>query len=320
MDEAAPELSVIVPTDRFTTMRSTAAKLRGQTALDRLELVIVTPSPRDLGADRGELEGFHSVTLVESDVSSMPRARAAGVRAASAELVAFSETHAFPEPRWAEAMIDAHRGPWAGVGPVLRVANPGHPAAWGNFFVDYGRWAEPLASGPVADLPGHNSSYKRFLLLDYGSGLESMLTAESVLHEDLRRRGYGLYLEPGARVRHLNMTRLVPAATQWFHYSRGYAAMRSRRWSRTRRLAYAAAAPLIPLVRFVRTLRQMRRAQRLRLLPRALPAMICSLAGGGAGELVGYTIGGGESLEGTTRYELHRARFAASPARPRGNE
>jgi hypothetical protein len=319
MDEAAPELSVIVPTDRFTTMRSTAANLGEQTALERLELVVVTPSPRDF-AGHCELEGFHSVRLVEADVSSLPRARAAGVRAARAELVAFSETHAFPEPRWAEAMIDAHRGPWAAVGPVVRVANPGHPAAWGNFFVDYGRWAEPLTSGPVADLPGHNSSYKRFVLLDYGSGLESMLVAESVLHQDLRRHGYRLYLEAGARVRHLNMTRLVPAATQWFHYGRGYAVARSRRWSRPRRLVYTAGAPLIPLVRFARTLGEMRRAQRLRLLPGALPAMICSLAGGGAGELVGYAIGGGESLEGTTRYELHRSRFAASRARARRDE
>ena len=43
-------------------------------------------------------------------------------------------------------------------------------------------------------LPGHNSSYKRDVLLGYGDRLESMMESETVLHWDLRAKGHRLYL------------------------------------------------------------------------------------------------------------------------------
>jgi hypothetical protein len=308
-------MSVVIPADAFATMRAIVASLREQSVRERLELVIVTPSPRDFDARGSELEGFHSVRVVEADTASLPRARAAGVRAAAAELVALAETHCFPDPGWAAALIVAHQGPWTAVGPVMANADSGGTAGWANFFLDYGPWAEPRPAGPMADLPGHNSCYKRAALLEYGSALEGMLDTEWVLHSDLRRRGGRLYLEPAARATHVSVSKLIPATLEWFHYSRGLATARSRRWSRPRRWLYAAGSPLIPLVRLWRTLRDVRRARRVRLLPRMLPVMALFLLGSAAGELVGYAVGGGEGVRGTTKYELHRERFVSGRTR-----
>ena len=39
-------------------------------------------------------------------------------------VVAFGEEHCFPEPGWAQALIDAHREDYAAVGPAMHNANP----------------------------------------------------------------------------------------------------------------------------------------------------------------------------------------------------
>jgi hypothetical protein len=304
-----PGISVVIPTDRFETIERVVASLRRQTACGSIELVVVTPRGSTLAGHERELQSLQSVRVVEADTTSLSRARAAGVRAASSYLVAFSESHSFPEPNWAEALIAAHSGPWAAVGPAMVNPHRVGSAGWVDFLIDYGRWVPPVASGPVDDLPGHNSSYKRALLLDYGPELESMLDAEWILHRDLRHRGYALYLEPAAMTRHVSPSRLVPSLVQWFHYSRGFATSRSRDWPGARRALYAAGSPLIVLVRLRGVIAAMRRTGQARMIGRALPLAVLTLAASAAGELVGYAVGGGEGAEGTREYELHRDRY-----------
>jgi glycosyltransferase involved in cell wall biosynthesis len=304
-----PRISVVIPTDRFETIERVIGSLGRQTARGSIELVVVTPSARTLAGHEPELEGFHSIRVVEAETASLSRARAAGTRAASSDLVAFTESHSFPEPGWAEALIAAHEGAWAAVGPAMVNPHRTGSAGWVDFMIDYGQWVPPVAPGPVDDLPGHNSSYKRALLLDYGTELEGMLDAEWLLHKDLRRRGYALYLEPAAETRHVSPSKLLPSIVQWFHYSRGFATSRSRDWTPWRRLVYVAGSPLIVLVRLRRVMTAMRRTGQARLIVPTLPLTLLTLTGSAAGELVGYAVGGGEGSERGREYELHRNRY-----------
>jgi hypothetical protein len=64
------------------------------------------------------------------------------VRAASAPIVVFCEDHAFPDPTWAEALIVAHRRPYAAVGPVVRNANPSTVISGADCLIGYGPWLE----------------------------------------------------------------------------------------------------------------------------------------------------------------------------------
>ena len=241
---------------------------------------------------------------------SLAVARAAGVRAATTPLVVFTETHSFPEPGWARALIDAHAGPWAAVGPAMLNATPDDSRTWGQLLVDYGPWVAPVRAGPVDDVPGHGSCYKRSLLLDYGEDLDRMLAAEWNLHRDLRARGHRLYLEPAATTRHLNMTRVAPSFNMWRHYSRDLASVRARRWSAARRGLYALAAPAILAKRLATTLRHLARVGRLDALPGALPSMLASLTGSAVGELAGYASGRGSSDEAAlAHYDLYRERY-----------
>ena len=311
-----PELSVILVTpDRFETIRRTVSWLNVQALRHRLELVIIAPSLEELELDENELGGFHGFRVVEvGTVRSVAAGHAAGVREASAPVVVFAEDHSYPQPGWAEALIAAHREPWAAVGPVVANANPRSVVSWADFLPGYGPWLDPTPGGAVDYLPGHNSSYKRDLLLELGSDLEPMLNAESVLHWELQGRGHRLYLEPRAKTRHFNFSRLSSYLSATFLHARTFASERARggRWRPLRRVAYAGAWPLIPLVRLRRVFRDVRRARKHgafpRALPAVLPAVLLGLTVSALGEATGYLLGPGEAPEKVGAYEFHRDR------------
>src|SRR5437762_6920965 len=161
MNAAAMSVVVLTP-DRFTTIRKTIEHLKAQNVCGSLEILIVAPSAEDLKLDVSDMEDFanHRVIAI-GPLGSTARARAAGVREASAPIVAFAEDHSYPARGWAEAFIDRHQENWAAVGPVIANANPGTITSWANLLIEYGEWLEPSASGEREHLPGHNSSYKR---------------------------------------------------------------------------------------------------------------------------------------------------------------
>lgn len=313
IDDDAPALSVILATpDTYATIRATVHHLRRQTAADRLELVIVAPSATALGQDEAELSEFWGHQVVETGrVQDVAHANAAGIRRARASLVVLAEDHAFPEPGWAEALIARHRDPrgqWAAVGPVLCNGNPSTLTSWADFLIAYGPWAEGSAGGPAEHLPGHNSSYKKQILLDCGDRLEQMLEAESVLHWQLRAAGQKLYLEPKARVAHLNFALLSSWCPTQFYAGRLFGASRAQSWPAARRLAFAGGSVLIPLVRLWRVARQSLSRGQAAILLRTLPVLVLGLALDGLGQMCGYALGAGHAKQKLTKMEYHRVR------------
>lgn len=320
------ELSVIILTpDCFATISKTVRHLAAQNVAAQIELVIVAPAAAHLALDESCLRIFHSCSVVETGpMASTARARAAGVRAASGPIVAFAEDHSYPAPGWAEALMKRHRENWAAVGPAMANANPRTITSWANLLIEYSEWLDPCPSVEREHLPGHNSSYKRAVLLEYAERLEQMLDAESILHWDLRRKGHRLYLEGAARTFHENFSRPLPCLPLRFNGGRLFAAARSTNWSWWRRAAYALGAPLIPLLRFGRIARELFAQGRPRhLFPRLAPALIGGLICDGAGELTGYAFGAGNAMATLSDMEFHRERYLdphdereAAPAKP----
>jgi hypothetical protein len=275
----------------------------------------VAPSASGLELDESTLRHFHSYSVVETGpLLSTARARAAGVRAASAHIVAFAEDHSYPAPGWAEALIKRHQEDWAAVGPAMANANPRTVTSWANLLIEYSEWLHPCPSGEREHLPGHNSAYKRALLLEYGDCLEQMLDAESILHWDLRRKGHRLYLEGAAQTFHENFSRPLPCLPLRFNGGRLFAAARSHSWPLWRRAVFALGSPLIPFLRLARITRQLFIAGRPRhLLPRLWPALFLGLIADGAGELVGYLLGPGGAMATLSDMEFHRERYCDRP-------
>lgn len=320
-DSNCPAISVILITpDRYQSLRKTVRHLRAQSVHDRMEIVIVTPAADSLEPDERELQEFCRYRVVEvGPITSVGPAYAAGIRQASAPIVVLGEDHSFPEPGWAEALLRAHQQPWAAVGPVMRNANPGSWMSWADFLMGYAPWQEPTPAGEMAHLPGHNSSYKREILLRYGAKLDSMMEAESVLHWDLRRNGHRLYLEPAAVTAHVNFTLFSSWVRATFQSGRKFGAFRAanERWSLARRLLFAVAAPLIPLVRFRRIVAELRLPGRpSHRLPGVAPLLLLGLAVDGAGQMTGYALGAGAAREQLLCFEFHRYRHVRKRDRP----
>ncbi len=305
-----PSMSIIIVADQYETIRQTIRHLRAQTGREQLELVIVTQSTDRLGLDRGETADFCHVQVVEVPaILPLALATSAGVRRASAPVVVLAESHAFPGPGWAQALIVAHRQPWAAVGAVMGNANPGM-ISWANLFVDYGRCVETAVAGVATYLPGHHTAYKREILLQYDSQLEAVMDSEILLHWDMQAKGYQLHLEPAARVYHANISSLAAWLPERFYTGRRFAATLSQQWSLVKRLLYAGGSPLIPLVRVPRVWRDLCRST----FPRArwpfiLPPLLVGLVVSAVGEMVGYVFGAGDATEQLARMELFKMEY-----------
>jgi hypothetical protein len=304
-------MSVVLATSGdFADIAATVYHLSQQSIVGSLELVLVAHSTNALRTDHDAFRPFwgHQVIGV-SPSSSVGDANAAGVRAARAAVVALAEDHCFPEPGWAEALLDGHDGrDVAAVGPVMRNANPGTLVSWCDFVIGYGPWLAPGVAGDRPFLPGHNSSYRRDVLLSVGTRLPELMAVETVLHTHLRARGYRLTLAPEARAAHTNFALLRSWLPVQYHCGRAFAAERVRTWTVGKRVLYALGSPLIPWIRLGRALRQLRRAESPRPpLARLGPLLLVGLTADGIGQLVGCVAGKGTSPERLARYEFRRS-------------
>ncbi|HET6798144.1 MAG TPA: hypothetical protein VFH40_13375 [Gemmatimonadales bacterium] len=309
-------LSVILVADHFDTIRRVVHCLRDQTARDRIELVILSPDGARFGADPLELTGFAAVQLLEAQViEPFTMARAMGVRAATAPLIVIGETHSYPHPGWAEALIAAHELPWAAIAPGFGNANPIGALSWAIFLLDYGRWLTGLRPGEISLAPTHNVAYKRAVLLELGAKLDAALGHGEELTLHFRTWGHRAYFEPAARIDHLNITRPRAWLNERFLGGRLIAGHRSRRWTWPRRFLYFAGSPLIPAVVLSRIRRGVRRARcETRLPGGTMPAILLGALVSAIGEAVGYALGVGPAAESQmTEYELHKACYASQP-------
>jgi hypothetical protein len=312
MPGEAPALSVIVLVpDRLESVAQTLESLRAQDIRAQMELVFVAPVA-NLEIDAETRAAFARIQVVHClEWRSTAASRIAGIRVAAAPVVAMVEDHCFPAPGWASALVRAHREPWAAVGPAMLNANPRSVLSWVNLAIEYGPWLWPIARGPVGHVPGHNSSYKRDRLLEFGDRLEALFEAESVLHWELQRGGHQVAMEPDARSRHQNFAQFWPTLGLRFHGGRHFAANRALDWPLARRLAYAVAWPLIPLLRTARTLGHMRRAAPRRVTPAFVAMLLLMLVADALGEATGYAWGHGNSVERLNDLEFNRRRFLA---------
>jgi hypothetical protein len=310
---AGAELSVVLVTDAFATIEKVVTALSNQRAPERLELVIVTSSPEQVRADVSAITVFGRIRVVPVEsLRALEGPRAAGIRAASAPIVFIGETHAFPRPGWAEALIEAHSAGWTVVVPGFENANPSSAMSWAGFLADYGSWLAGLPGGEISRIPIFNAAYRRSALLELGPRLDVLLSTGDELLHALRGAGGRFMFEPTGRIAHLN----IAGRRDWIveRYLSGLVTAHSRmeRWPRRRRLLYAAASPLIPVVLLARLLPGLETARRTGLVPgSAYPAVLAGLVVSAAGELVAYL--GGSAEEPSRRmveYELHKGRYA----------
>jgi glycosyltransferase involved in cell wall biosynthesis len=312
--KSEPAISVILITpDEYQTIRKTIEHLLRQDIHDRMEIVIVAGSGQRFSPDLEQLGQFCCYRIVQLEkFDSVGAAYAAGIQIAGADVIALGEDHAFPQPGWASALLSAHRLDCAAVGPIVGNANPDNAISWADLYIAYSPWLEGIEGKTMAHLPGHNSSYKKSVLIDFGSRLPAMLEAETVLHWNLRSTGHKLWLEPQARMLHTNFSKLSKWISVQYSCGRQFAAARreNENWSIPRKWLFALASPLIPGVRLFRIFRELMRKGRSHLPSWSiLPALILGLSLDAAGQMIGYLLGAGHATSNMIEMEFHRDRY-----------
>ncbi len=307
-----PALSVIlvVGERRDRAVRALASVL-SQDAVDSLEILLLDLAP----GEPAPLPGSdHPVvrTVRMPPETLFSTATAHGVRLAAAPVVVFLEEHCRAWPGWAAALIAAHRGPWAAVGAEVHVGNPSVRLSRILAILNYYPWLTPAPRAEHAMLPGHNSSFKRDLLLAYGPELDDLLRAEIVLHMRLHRDGHRLLLEPAAKFEHVNESTLGSAWRGRFLWNRCYAPLRARTfgWTLARKAFYVLATPAVPLYSLVLLIKRLSRLRPDLLRPAlaAAPQILAVQLVAALGQALGLLLGTGDAEARFSLFEMNEYR------------
>ena len=285
--------------------------LRQQTIANRLEVIIMTREEHVDATKQLRPNEFAEFEVYAGDLSTSARARVGAVHKARAPVVIFTEDHAFPrQSAWAERILAAFEADAsvAVVGPSMINANPRAGASWATMFIEYGPWISIQKPGFTEALPGHNSAYRKDILLSYGDALADMMEAEWVMHKDLLTKGEKLWVDPEIQVAHLNYSIFSKSIALHHLGGRMFASARCADWSLGKRLAYALAAPLILAKRFV-AIAHLGVTHKLRSeFFRSIPQLIIFLIVGGAGETAGFLFGTGSRESDFAELEYARWR------------
>ncbi len=305
-----PDLSVVVVAlKEYSTIRRVVRFLRAQTICNRIELIMVgADAPAMASCQPDEAAGFHTVKpIFAGSIRDREEASAIGIRQATAPVVALVEDHAYPEPEWGERLVDAHRGPWAAVGPAVLNGNPGM-LSWTNMLLSYGGWPESLPRGEMSEIALHNSSFKRDILVSYGDRLGDLLARSGGLLKQLRTDGHRLLFEPTARIHHVNPSTV--SATLQFRVKAGrlYAATRasSEHWSLAKRLIYVLASPALPAIRLATSGKSLFGGRTGVGAVAFVPPLFVGLVLDSAWQALGYAFGPSNTAEVLAHFELIR--------------
>jgi len=305
-----PELSlsaaVIVGPCRNRGQRVVTA-LCTQSAIESMEVIIVDLSPDDtpnlVTPDNIRVKYLHAPEL-----HYWSRARMVALVQAEAPVIAYIEDHCYPSPCWAEALIKRHKENWVAVGYAFVNANPDTWISRGAMVNDYGDWMDPAPTGPLRLLPGNNISYKREILLSFGSELEELLTPDFALQEVLWKRGLPMCLEPRAHAAHENWNTLPSLLRSNHDFSRLLGARRAKTqsWKRWKCLFYAFVTPFSsPILAVIRLFGSLSgRTSLLSQFLEALPVVLLNRFWCGVGEALGYLLGEGQTLEKVNQCEI----------------
>ncbi len=312
-----PALSVVLVLGDVGTRRGLENALNSllhQKMIDEMEVLVMDCSAPGSPPLTGSDHACVRTIKLARETTTIALARVEGIHRARAPIVAFLDDHSAAMAGWAEALVEAHEGPWAGVGGEIYNMSSASGFADPIYLMGHGRWAPPARRGQVDLLVAHDTAYKRDILLGYGEELSDLLLAEPILMWKLREDGHKLFLEPKIKSLHgytVNPFTLVA----FFAWNRCFSHMRARffKWTRWKRLLRISGAVIIPWVRVAglgfRLLRK--HPVRLPTFFVGIPIILLAQYGAAAGEAVGLLWGKGKADVLFTRCHLREPPWRA---------
>ena len=294
-----PQLSVIVTiVDGGDVLTRFLYAITNQ--LNPPQLEIIVPYDDSVTEAKQVSECFPSVKFIALGVIKPERAihtaagqhelydrrRAAGLAAATGELIAILEDRGVPRPNWSNTLLRLHKESYGVIGGAIECA-PCDLLNWVLYVCDFGRYGLPLGSGPVQWVSDINVSYKR-PVLEQTRELWKERFSEPIVHWSLLEAGETLYLSSELVVEHCRPTiTLNKLIIERFYWGRLFGHIRSLHLPTAKRFAYILLSPIIPpMLLFRHALTQYRKGKIRRYL-KAVPLTLILLLAWTAGETWG---------------------------------
>ena len=290
------ELTVIIPAvNTLLDLTGCLEALDAQRNDVQLEAIVVNRLGDRVSQAMPRLFPWVRVLEVSQD-TTIPQMRAVGIRAASGKAVAITEDHVNVPRGWARQMLDALGDGNRIVGGAVENTATGTLMDWSAFLCEYSHLMPPVQGGSVTWLTGNNTVYPR-ALLEAHADVVNAGQWENYLHDRLREAGVELYCDPDIVVGHKKHYTFSEYMSQRYLYARSYAGARVAGQGLPKRVAYGLAAFALPPLLLYRTVTRIARKRRhLGILARSIPLISAFVVSWGAGEVVGYFLGPGDSL------------------------
>jgi hypothetical protein len=274
------------------------AALANQHGEGPAEIIIVTRHPE--AEQRKLCDLYPQIILVPAPPhTTIPELRSIGIRRSRGAIVAVTEDHCVPGKDWiAKIQRSFSDNDCDVVGGPIENAYIYRRRDWAAFLVEYAWALRSSGNVPQAhpSLPGNNVAYRRHVTDGLCRTLDRGLW-ESFYHEELVESGAHLKYEPEMLVYHRRPFDFGYFVKQRYHFSRSFAAMRLQHLTGVGRIKYGLGSLILPpllVLRGYRTLSQKRRYVNLYLA--CLPLIAIYVTSGAFGEMLGYLLGGGDSL------------------------
>jgi glycosyltransferase involved in cell wall biosynthesis len=220
-----PEISVVIPV--HNAQKTLPACIRSLKALDyeNVEVILVNDSSTDESSQIMNSSGFR---VLQNDRRGPSSARNLGIRAATHELIAFTDADCIVPPNWLSALLAALESSGAtSAGGGQR--SPDDETAMGRRFQrllgqigmvgDYMHGSTQFRR--VRHNPSCNALYHKSALLEVEGFRETLFPGEDVdLDRRLERRGHIFVFTPDAPVAHYRPATLGGCLRMMFRYGR----------------------------------------------------------------------------------------------------
>lgn len=296
MQPPTPALSIVIASvNGPELLEKTLKAIDNLAERGQIEVVVVDRTGQNVRSRLKDRSPAVTVVPVDEPLT-IPRLRYLGVGASHAPIVAFLEDHVTVEPGWARGIFDAHQNDCGAVGGAVADGRC-DLVSTAAFLCEYHRYMPPVVEGPWDDLPGNNIAYKREAIDKYAYLLDNGKW-ESWINQELRAEGVQTRSTGNAVVRHIKPFGFMHFLTQRFHFARSFAGMRRDDQTWMRRFVYGIGSLALPLVFLSRISRAVivKRVAPGRFL-KALPLIVVFVSAGAIGEMIGYIVGSGTSLE-----------------------
>lgn len=280
---------IVASFNAIDTIDGCLSALTGQECDEPFEVVVIDSSSDGTADVARRFPGVALHTFADRKFPG--EARNLGAARSEGEILAFTDADCIPDRRWVQQIAKSHRGSDPVIGGTIDNANPESRVGWAYFFCELNQWMPGTPAGYMEDIPTGNLSVKRWAFDRYGPFLEGTYSSDTAFNWRIAKDGHRPLFVPPMRVAHVNVTDLGDYLRRKVFHGRCFAGVRvaERRFSRTRRLAYAGLSLGLPFLLSVRAIRNvLGRGHYRREFAAAFPLVFLGLAAWSWGELLGY--------------------------------